>query len=172
MFLWKFQILEKYSICFLNIKRWSDELSYETLFVESCYTANHLFHCLCNPTELDVQDLWLRPDQVARFVSSLPSFGYLPPLPPPSPEPVPTGPASWSRTPNPSRREQTDGCWLGVRQQQHPPLTEVSFCLLLWLAGTTVNVFFPPQQWASSWKFQLNFWITHTDLNKKTGLEL
>jgi len=57
------------------------------------HTTAHLFRCLAHPTELDVRDLWLRPDRVARFISSLPCFHYLPPLPPPPPEPPPAGAA-------------------------------------------------------------------------------
>ena len=84
------------------------------------HTTNHLFYCLSHPTELDVRESWLRPDRVSRFVSSLPYFHYLPLLLPPPPEPPPTGPAPWSRTPNSGGREQTEGCGLGVKQQQQP----------------------------------------------------
>ena len=57
------------------------------------HTTNHLFRCLAHPTELDVRNLWLRPDRVASFICTLPCFDYLPALPPPPPEPPPGGPA-------------------------------------------------------------------------------
>ena len=53
-------------------------------------TVSHLFNCPASRTDLIVKDLWLRPKQVATFISSHPSFA-LPPLvaPPPRPPPEP-----------------------------------------------------------------------------------
>ena len=55
------------------------------------YTTNHIFRCFAHPTEIDVRNLWLTLDCVARFVSSLTCFHYLPPLPPPPPDSTPAG---------------------------------------------------------------------------------
>ena len=50
----------------------------------------HLFNCNSVPTDLTINDLWLRPRRVASFISNHPSF-TLPPLvtPPPRPPPEP-----------------------------------------------------------------------------------
>ena len=47
------------------------------------HTPAHLFNCASHPTNLEEVDLWLKPRRVAAFISSLPSFSHLPPLPPP-----------------------------------------------------------------------------------------
>ena len=48
-------------------------------------TVTHLFQCSAHPTSLGPRDLWERPDEVAIFLSSLPSFSFLPPPPTPPP---------------------------------------------------------------------------------------
>ena len=53
------------------------------------HTVRHLFSCRSHPTDLRPVDLWERPCEVAHFISALPSFAHLPPLPPPPPEPPP-----------------------------------------------------------------------------------
>ena len=53
------------------------------------HTVRHLFDCPAHPTRLCTVDLWERPRRVAHFMSSLPAFAHLPPLPPPPPEPPP-----------------------------------------------------------------------------------
>ena len=53
------------------------------------HTVRHLFSCQTHPTDLRPVDLWDRPCEVANFISTLPSFSHLPPLPPPPPEPPP-----------------------------------------------------------------------------------
>ena len=53
------------------------------------HTTSHLFDCTSHPTSLGVGDLWHRPGLVMEFLSSLPSFSYLPPLVRPPPEPPP-----------------------------------------------------------------------------------
>ena len=47
------------------------------------HTPAHLFQCQTHPTNLRPIDLWLRPKRVATFLSCLPPFSHLPPLPPP-----------------------------------------------------------------------------------------
>ena len=49
------------------------------------HSVPHLFQCPAHPTTLGIKDLWDRPDDVAYFLSSLPSFSFLPP--PSSPPP-------------------------------------------------------------------------------------
>ena len=56
---------------------------------DPCQSVPHLFDCSSYPTPLAVLDLWERPTEVAAFLSSLPSFSFLPPLDPPPPEPPP-----------------------------------------------------------------------------------
>ena len=49
-------------------------------------TSSHLFSCTTFPTNLTTSDLWERPREVARFLSSTPAFNDLPdpgPSPPP-----------------------------------------------------------------------------------------
>ena len=53
------------------------------------HSTSHLFNCPSFPTTLVIRDLWLRPRKVARFLSHIPSFSYLPPLDRPPPEPPP-----------------------------------------------------------------------------------
>ena len=60
------------------------------------HTTQHLFRCPTHPTDLCVEDLWLRPDLSAHFISTLPSFHYLPALPSPPPEPPPTPTVLWN----------------------------------------------------------------------------
>ena len=57
------------------------------------HTSVHLFNCPHHPTNLCPIDLWLRPQESASFLSSLPPFSHLPPLaPPPPPPPRPRPP--------------------------------------------------------------------------------
>ena len=49
------------------------------------HSVTHLFQCPAHPTTLGPRDLWERPDDVAIFLSSLPSFSFLPPPPTPPP---------------------------------------------------------------------------------------
>ena len=54
------------------------------------HSPAHLFSCPSHPTRLSPTDLWLRPVETASFLTSLPSFSHLPPLPPsPAPRPRP-----------------------------------------------------------------------------------
>ena len=54
-------------------------------------TVEHLFDCASFPTDLRPEHLWSEPVRVSHFLSSLPSFDYLPPLDRPPPEPPPNG---------------------------------------------------------------------------------
>ena len=42
-------------------------------------TVPHIFACPAHPTYLSLEDLWTDPVVVASFISSLPSFNYIPP---------------------------------------------------------------------------------------------
>ena len=57
------------------------------------HTTDHIFACPAAPTDLTVEDLWHRPEEVARHLASLSAFASLPPLdeqePRPPPEPPP-----------------------------------------------------------------------------------
>ena len=56
----------------------------------SPHTSQHLFACPNFPTSLVTTDLWEQPWEVAVFLTSLPSFDFLPhPGPPPPPRPRP-----------------------------------------------------------------------------------
>ena len=46
------------------------------------HSVRHLFECATFPTTLLEVDLWSNPLHVARFLSLLPSFSHLPPVPP------------------------------------------------------------------------------------------
>ena len=52
-------------------------------------TVPHIFACPAHPTYLSLEDLWYDPVGVAGYISSLPSFNYLPPMGRPPPEPPP-----------------------------------------------------------------------------------
>ena len=52
-------------------------------------TVPHIFACPAHPTYLSLEDLWTDPVGVAGYISSLPSFNYLPPMGRPPPEPPP-----------------------------------------------------------------------------------
>ena len=52
-------------------------------------TVPHIFACPAHPTYLSLEDLWTDPVGVAGYISSLPSFSYLPPMGRPPPEPPP-----------------------------------------------------------------------------------
>ena len=56
------------------------------------HSTSHLFNCPSFPTTLEIRDLWLQPRKVARFLSHVPSFSFLPPLDRPPPEPPPNQP--------------------------------------------------------------------------------
>ena len=58
----------------------------------SSQTVSHVFSCPATPTRLVPYDLWARPREAVTFLSSLPSFSYLPPLDPPPPRPPPEPP--------------------------------------------------------------------------------
>ena len=45
------------------------------------HTTEHLFSCPESPTDLAPADLWTAPLQAAQFISSIPAFSDLPPLP-------------------------------------------------------------------------------------------
>ena len=54
------------------------------------HSPAHFFSCPTHPIRLTPTDLWLRPVESASFLTSLPSFSHLPPLPPsPAPRPRP-----------------------------------------------------------------------------------
>jgi hypothetical protein len=56
------------------------------------HTTAHIFQCRSFPTDLILDDLWLKPREVAQFLSSLPFFiRHLPPVAP-LPRRVPPGP--------------------------------------------------------------------------------
>jgi hypothetical protein len=58
------------------------------------HSTFHLFQCIANPIALTPWDLWKHPREATEFISTAPSFSYLPlldPLPLPSPELPPTG---------------------------------------------------------------------------------
>ena len=47
-------------------------------------STSHLFDCPAHPTQLNPADLWMRPWEVATFLTTLPAFSHLPavgPLP-------------------------------------------------------------------------------------------
>ena len=50
------------------------------------HSTAHLFECVANPTNLETKDLWTRPREVARFLSSTHAFSHL--LPANSPPPA------------------------------------------------------------------------------------
>ena len=52
------------------------------------HTVRHLFECPVHPVDLQPEDLWLRPAEVAEFLRTLPFF-ELPEDPRPPPEPPP-----------------------------------------------------------------------------------
>ena len=60
------------------------------------HTTNHLFDCPSHPTNLRVEDLWTNSWAAAAFLSSLPSFDF---LPAPGPPPPPRGRRSRRRPP-------------------------------------------------------------------------
>jgi len=63
------------------------------------------FICSSHPNhDICLEDLGERPVRVARFLSTLPSFDYLPALLPP-----PASTASWRRLPDPCRKRQRRG---------------------------------------------------------------
>lgn len=53
------------------------------------HSVTHIFSCPSFPTPLHTLSLWESPSEVINFLSSVPSFNYLPPLPRPPPEPPP-----------------------------------------------------------------------------------
>ena len=59
------------------------------------HTVPHIFDCASRPTDLCPADLWERPREAARFISSLPTLAHLPALSPtpPLPEPLPDAPS-------------------------------------------------------------------------------
>jgi len=83
------------------------------------HSVTHLFSCPARPTELVPRDLWERPVQTALFLSTLPSFVYLPALPPPHRNLQRRDPPSRNRTPDPDRGGHGKRTGLGASQQQH-----------------------------------------------------